>query len=441
MSDFAPLLLDRASFMPHGFCLSWNPPLLLLHAVSDLGIGVSYLSIAAAIAVFARKRADLDFPWLSSFFTLVFTLCGLVHISDLAVLWFAEYGVQGVLKTITAVASVATAVVIWRLLPKALSLPTPAALRDMNSKLAAEIEERRQTEFQLRQAKDTAEAANNAKSDFLATMSHELRTPLNAVLGFADILQHKMCGPLNEKQENYISYIINSGTHLLTLINDILDISKVASGRMELAWSSVNISAVVADALAMLSSDARCTQISLTVTVPPDMPLVDGDPLRLKQIVVNLLSNAVKFTPEGGDVRVLVSLAPIVTAAAVTAAPDNSAALKTDAGNAPEHDASLEHDAAVEGAENTHMVLVVEDTGIGMREEDIPRALAMFSQIDPGLTRAYEGIGVGLPISKALVELHGGQLAIHSQPGVGTRVEIRLPIRAALAVANNTAGG
>jgi two-component system cell cycle sensor histidine kinase PleC len=237
-------------------------------------------------------------------------------------------------------------------------------------------------------AKEEAETASRTKSQFLAHMSHELRTPLNAVLGFSEVIRDQVVGPVEPRYRDYAADIHKAGQHLLNLINDVLDLSKIEVGRLALHDDPVSLGDVVATCFRLVSERAREGQVAITEELAVDLPPVRGDALRLKQVVLNVLSNAVKFTPPGGAVRI-------------------TAAREADGG----------------------LTLAVIDTGIGMASEDIPVALAPFRQVEGALNRRYEGTGLGLPLAKSLVELHDGTLAIESAPGRGTTVSIRLPAR------------
>jgi signal transduction histidine kinase len=239
----------------------------------------------------------------------------------------------------------------------------------------------------LEKALVEAAAASQAKSHFLATMSHELRTPLNAIIGFAELLAGEAFGPLgNRRYRQYATDIHGSGTHLLAVINDVLDFSKLDAGKLVLDEDEVELGAVVGEAVQMVRVQAASAGLGLVATVEPGLPRFRADRRRLRQILINLLSNAVKFTPSGGEIRVV---------------------------------------AAREGDE---LAIVVADTGIGIAPEDIPKALERFGQVDGRLARNYEGTGLGLPFSKSLVELHGGRFGIESAgPGTGTRVTMIFP--------------
>jgi len=255
----------------------------------------------------------------------------------------------------------------------------------------SDITDLKERETNLDHARAQAEAASRAKTSFLANMSHELRTPLNGVIGLAEVMAKEMHGPLGSS--DYLAYannILESGRHLLEIINDVLDLSKSEAGKLEIRLRQMNIEDEIEACYRMMMEQCRRAEIHFAVAKDAALPIIEADPARVRQILLNLLSNAVKFTPASGRVELAVK---------------------------------------VDG--DRDLVLCVSDTGIGMRSEEIPIALEPFSQIDSSLSRRYEGTGLGLPLTKRLVELHGGALTIRSSPGKGTEVTVRLPIRQA----------
>jgi signal transduction histidine kinase len=231
------------------------------------------------------------------------------------------------------------------------------------------------------------EAANRHKSEFLANMSHELRTPLNAVIGFSDVLLEHTFGDLNDKQEQYIGIIQSSGRHLLSLINDILDLSKIEAGRMELELSQFDVEMAVDNTVTLVRDRAARHDLTLAVEVEPELPPMVGDERKIKQILLNLLSNAVKFTPDGGRIDVR----------------------------------ARRVDGAVE--------IAVSDTGIGIAPEDQGAIFEEFRQVGTDVVRKREGTGLGLALTRRFIELHGGTIGVESEPGKGSTFTFTLPER------------
>jgi signal transduction histidine kinase len=257
---------------------------------------------------------------------------------------------------------------------------------------------------ELTLAKEAAEAANRAKSVFLATMSHELRTPLNSINGFTDLIHRKVYGELNPEQVEYLGYVLENGRHLLALINDILDISKIEAGKVELELSRVNIRDLLANSLHFVKERAESHNIrvlsDISAAVPQNMR---ADERKLKQILINILSNAVKFTPDGGE----------VTLTARVARPEELPDVPS-CGEIPTAEAIL---------------ISVTDSGIGIRQEDMQRIFEPFVQGDNTSTRKYEGTGLGLALSQKLVALHGGVIWAESgNERPGSTFFILLPI-------------
>jgi PAS domain S-box-containing protein len=259
--------------------------------------------------------------------------------------------------------------------------------RSMAIVALVDVTEQKYVEGQLRKARDTALAASRAKSDLLANMSHELRTPLNAIIGFSQIMKDQMFGPLGSAQYlGYTTDILESGRHLLAVINDILDLAKIEANSFHLIEGLVKIGPVVESALRFAGPGAEQGGIELVLENRAEKLQISGDEVALKRVLINLVTNAVKFSERGTRVTVCCEL---------TARDD--------------------------------LAIAVKDRGIGMAPEDIPIALTPFQQVDNGLQRRYEGTGLGLPIARQLVEIHGGQLTIESALGHGTTVTVLLP--------------
>jgi len=261
-----------------------------------------------------------------------------------------------------------------------------AAARDVSDRKRLD-RELREKNIELESARVVAEKTSLTKSEFLANMSHELRTPLNSVIGFSEVLQDQMFGPINEKQQEYLGNILTSGRHLLSLINDILDLTKVESGKMELDLTSFALRETLEASLTMLREKAIKGGIDLRLDVAPEAEVhIVADQRKLKQILFNLLSNAVKFTPATGTVELSVV------------------------------------------REGDFLQIAVADSGIGVRESDIPKLFQAFTQLESVYTKGFEGTGLGLALTRQLVELHGGRVWVKSEFGKGSRFSFTLPL-------------
>jgi signal transduction histidine kinase len=263
---------------------------------------------------------------------------------------------------------------------------------------------------ELDTARRAADAASLHKSAFLATMSHELRTPLNSILGFAQLLQEQTKEALSTKQTRFLTNIYTSGQHLLQLINDILDLSKVEAGKIVLNLQSLSVATTLEDLLVIARGLANQKGQTLQVEVAPGLPALTADPIRFKQIFFNLASNAVKFTPDGGRIT--------VRACTVPAGEQRSrGAGEPGAPQPPSPSAPLQF-----------LELAVADTGVGIRPEDLPRLFKEFTQLETTAAQAHEGTGLGLALTKRLVELHGGTITAASDgEGQGSTFTVRLP--------------
>ncbi|MBW7897934.1 Non-motile and phage-resistance protein [Candidatus Brocadiaceae bacterium B188] len=258
-------------------------------------------------------------------------------------------------------------------------------LQDLNVLLEKRVEERTEA---LQTANIALEKANRLKSEFLATMSHELRTPLNAIIGFAEVLRDEIIGTLNTGQKECIGDIRSSGQHLLDMINSILDLSKIEAGKLELQYEKFSLEEALKEILHEVSESSQKKDISICNNIREDIPFLTADKRKFKQMMLNLLSNAVKFTPEHGRITINANL-----------------------------------------VDHHHVRIDVRDTGIGIKPEDLDKLFEVFSQVDSSHSRRYEGTGLGLALTKRLVELHGGKIWVKSEYGKGSTFTVTLPLK------------
>ena len=256
--------------------------------------------------------------------------------------------------------------------------PTPTEIRELSNGFNAMARQLQEDQSVMARALRDARLADRTKSEFLANISHELRTPLNAIIGFSETMRMEIFGRIDARYKDYAADIQASGQHLLSIINDILDLSKIEAGKFSVEDEPVDVVQLLKESHALVRERAADSNVGLDCRVPDDLPMLRGSDVKLKQVVLNLVSNAIKFTPEGGEVTI---------------------SIRNDGGKT--------------------LVLEVQDTGIGMSAAEIKVALAPFEQVDSRLSRKYEGTGLGLPLAKRLVELHDGTLHIESTPRRG----------------------
>ncbi|MEP6538760.1 MAG: response regulator [Bryobacteraceae bacterium] len=375
-------------FMPHVLCLR-DTSVIALHVGADVVIALSYFLIPAALVLLVHRRRDLAFSWMFILFGVFILSCGLTHILSVVTLWIPVYRLEGMVKVLTALASVGTAVLLFRLIPKLMLIPNPDELR-------AEIADRQRAEHEVRllnqklgEAAAEADAANHAKSAFLSTMSHEIRTPMNAILGYAQLMSRDPnLGP--ELKAN-LKIIGRSGEHLLMLINDVLDMSKIEAGRAEIKTATFSLQALLDDLAAMFRLRADSKALKFEMTVEGDLPLyVVGDEGKIRQTLINLLANAIKFTKRG---RVLL------------------------------------HVTCERKESSLHWLSArVEDTGQGIAARDQASLFAPFRQVK-GALNTQEGTGLGLAISREYARLMGGDITLTSVAGSGSVFLFEIPLQ------------
>lgn len=345
-------------------------PFMLPATGSEIAELMIFVIVVTAVAV-----ACISFTTMPPYF-LGFTVPALLLLS----ISFLRAG-DSLHYTLAVMAGIILLLLIRRALE--VSRRATAGIR-VTEQLKIEVEKRQEAERDAQFALDIAQRANNAKTNFLANMSHELRTPMNAIIGFSGALRAEIAGPLNGKQAEYIEDIENSGLHLLSLVNDLLDLSKIEAGKLSLNPEIFKVEQQLRDCLPMISDQAGKAGVEITLDLPSGLPDLNADPRLFSQMIVNLLSNAVKFTDSGKQITITAGI-----------------------------------------LSGGSLAVSVIDEGAGMSAEEIPVALRAFEQTELG--RSKEGTGLGLPLVKRMAELHGGFLSIESAPGEGTTATIGFP--------------
>jgi signal transduction histidine kinase/CheY-like chemotaxis protein len=395
-------------YTPRGRCMNDEPGVIWLHVVADALIAISYFSIPLALLVFVRRRDDLAFNGMFRLFAMFIFACGLTHVIGVWDIWQPLYRVDGLVKLFTAIVSAATAVLLWRLIPLAVALPSPARLASANSELARmrddlelRVDERTReladaTERE-RAARTEAESANRVKDDFLATLSHELRSPLSAIVGWTGLLARDDLDP--EERRRGMEVIARNARVQTQLIEDLLDMSRITSGKMRLDVREVDLVATIGNALETVRPAAHARQQHIHQMLDPRAGPVRGDADRIQQILWNLLSNAVKFTPLGGRISVVLERG------------DSCAEIR------------------------------VSDTGPGIAADRLPHLFDRFRQFDGSSPSRQRGLGLGLAIARQLAELHGGTLCAESEgEGRGATFRVKLPLASDEVAADGGAG-
>ncbi len=388
------------SFIPHGYCLSWDTTLLWMHAGSDVLLTFAYYSIAISLMFFVHKSKNLPYSWLLIMGVLFIITCSTTHLMSAVLIWFPLYWLDAYVKVIAATVSVATAIAMYWVIPLALKLPSSTQLQaeidkrrtltNELTKTAVELEKHQQslekTIQELSVTKEAAEAANIAKSTFIATMSHELRTPLNAILGFSELMS--LDKNATAKQKETLAIINRSGAHLLSMINDVLDISKIEAGRLELDIQPIDMIKLLQDIGEMINGRLLNKPLNFKLEIAENMPpFVNADSGKLRQVIINLLGNAIKFTKQGTVI--------------LRACSQPSSTINV-------------------------LILEVMDSGIGISDDEQTQLFKPFVQLTQETDA--KGTGLGLAISKTLIELMGGTISVNSVLGEGSTFRIELPV-------------
>jgi signal transduction histidine kinase len=427
MLEWIRRLVSGDGFMPHGMCYLWRPDVLALHVIADALIALAYFSIPFTLLYFVRRRHDLKFQWMFVSFAVFIIACGATHVMEIVVIWHPLYWLSGGIKAVTALASVPTAILLVRLVPQALRLPSPLALEQANAALAAQVRERERAESEVRRMNEVLEArvnerthqlevanselmreiaerqsieqglrqtqqalqlADRRKDEFIATLGHELRNPLTPIRNAVEIMAKQ--GALSADLSFARAVIDRQARHLTRLVDDLLEVSRITRGKLTLRREPLSMAAPIADAVEAVGSLLESRGQQLQVTLPELPLLLVGDATRITQIVLNLLNNAAKFSAPGAQIRLL-----------------------------------LERDADA-------AVLRVADDGVGIAAEHLSSIFEMFSQVQPALDRSEGGLGIGLALVRGLVELHGGTVqAISEGLGRGSEFIVRLPLASA----------
>ncbi len=391
MVEFIKNLFSQ-EFMPHGHCLFWKTEMIRLYVIADSLTVIAYYSIPIAIIYFVSKRKDIVFKWVFVLFAAFIILCGTTHLMFIWTLWNPMYRLEAVIKLLTGIVSVITAIVLWPIIPKTLALPSPTQLRKVNKELIQEIDNRKLTEKQLHEFALQLESQNvrlkeldRLKSMFIASMSHELRTPLNAIIGFTGMTLMGLSGELNKEQKDNIERANRSSKHLFALISNIIDISKIEAGVVETHCSPFFLHEITDEAISSVQYLLKGKNISLEVNVPEGIGL-NTDRKRLLQCLVNLLSNAAKYTDAG---KIVVSSKVV--------------------------------------GENVE--LSVTDTGLGIPEKDFSKVFVAFERLKTRLAVKGGGTGLGLYLTKKITnEILKGIIEVESREGVGSTFRLRVPM-------------
>lgn len=373
-------------FLPHGYCLVWQPRLLLLHVISDSLIALAYYSIPVGIAYFVGARRDLAYRWMFMLFSLFIFACGTTHLLAVVTMWEPIYWIDGWMKATTAGVSIATAILLWPVIPKALSLPSPSSLQRANEELQLEIAQRKQTEHALSEHARELAQSNNELEHFARVAAHDLQEPLRTITSYLQLLQRRYKGKLDADADDFIDTAVNGAKRMRALINDLLLYTRI--GKSKEPFKAVDCETIVEQVIDNLQAIIEETQAQITFA---KLPAVLGDRSQIAQLFQNLIGNAIKFRGE----------AP------------------------PKIHISAELAEPVEEGQQEMWCFRVTDNGIGIAPEYAEQIFHVFERLHS--IREYPGTGIGLSICQKVVEHHGGHIGLESQLGQGSTFYFTIP--------------
>ena len=384
--DLLRRLFSTNEFMPHGMCYEWNPAVIQLHVWSDALIALAYYSIPLTLLYFVRRRKDLAFDWMFLCFAVFIVACGTTHVMEIVNIWHPAYWLSGVIKAVTAATSIVTAILLIRLVPKALALPSPEQLRKTNAILQNEIHDRIQAvekieslNRELRSQSEEVAAANKELETFSYSVSHDLRAPLRHINGYIELLEEKSAS-LGDEEQRYMGKISHAAQRMGTLIDDLLAFSRMARAPLQMAW--VETGDVVAQAREELSPDLKNREIDWKIE---NLPRVHVDKNLFMQVWVNLLGNAIKYTK-----------------------------------NRPRAEIEI-------GCRETpsEFEFHIKDNGAGFDMAYADKLFGIFQRLH--FREEFEGNGVGLANVQRIIQRHGGRIWAQGEVNVGATFHFTLP--------------
>jgi signal transduction histidine kinase len=373
-------------FVPYGQRLLWDPLLLWICVVSDSIVAIAYYSVPLLLIYFISKRRDP--PWRSIFwmFGIFIVACGTSHALDVVTIWYPAYWAAGAVKAVTAIAALACAFALIQWVPKPFAVSNESWLENANRKLKREVAEGKRAQAEPMRARDEAIEGSRLKSAFVTNMTHELRTPLNGIIGFSQLLYAGHIDPASAEYKRSLGDILFSARHLLSLINDVLDLAKVESGKMEFTSEPVDVAQLIGEVRGVLRAVAAQKDIQIETETAPELGQVVLNSAKLRQVLYNYVSNAIEFS--GNGTRVTIRLRP-------------------------------------EG--NDWFRLEVEDNGEGISAENLKKLFTEFHQLDSSSSKRHQGAGLGLALTRRIVEAQGGSIGVTSEPGKGSTFWAVLP--------------